>query len=66
MSERLIVDWQGLRKMGWPYSRTQTWRMMAAGEFPQSFKLGKHHNSHPVWHVREVLAHLEALGPKVT
>ena len=24
----LIVDWKGLRRMGWPYSRTQTGRMM--------------------------------------
>ena len=25
---RLIVDWLGLKRMGWPYSRAQTWRMM--------------------------------------
>jgi hypothetical protein len=28
MAERLIVTWHGLKQMGWPYSRTQTWRMM--------------------------------------
>lgn len=25
----LIVDWKGLKSMGWPYSRAQTWRLMA-------------------------------------
>ena len=24
----LVVDWKGLQKMGWPYSRAQTWRKM--------------------------------------
>ena len=25
----LIVDWKGLKQMGWPYSRAQTWRLMS-------------------------------------
>ena len=25
---RLIVDWHGLKQMGWPYSKAQTWRLM--------------------------------------
>jgi hypothetical protein len=25
----LIVDWKGLKRMGWPYGRANTWRMMA-------------------------------------
>lgn len=29
MSKPLMVDWKGLKRMGWPYSRTQTWRLMA-------------------------------------
>ena len=24
----LIVDWDGLKKMGWPYSKATTWRKM--------------------------------------
>jgi hypothetical protein len=24
----LVVDWNGLKKMGWPYSRPQTYRLM--------------------------------------
>jgi hypothetical protein len=24
----LVVDWKGLRKLGWPYSRAQTHRLM--------------------------------------
>ncbi len=72
MSQRpLIVDWRGLRKLGWPYSRAHTWRMMydpnyADNRFPACRKLGKHRNSHPVWRVSEVLAYLEAHGIPVT
>jgi predicted DNA-binding transcriptional regulator AlpA len=66
MSDRLIVDWKGLKRIGWPYSRAHTWRLMAASEFPQSFKLGSHRSSHPVWRVKEVLANFEAHGLKVT
>lgn len=24
----LIVDWKGLKNLGWPYSRAETWRRM--------------------------------------
>lgn len=30
MSKPLIVDFDGLKKLGWPYSKTQTWRLMKA------------------------------------
>ena len=67
----LIVDWKGLRKLGWPYSRAHTWRMMfdpgyADNRFVECRKLGKHPHSHPVWRVSEVLAYFEARGLKVT
>lgn len=26
--KKLIVDWHGLKQMGWPFSRAQTWRLM--------------------------------------
>jgi len=67
----LVVDWKGLRKLGWPYSRVHTWRMMhseeyAADPFPRCSKLGKHRNAHPVWRVSEVLAYLEDHGLRVS
>ena len=67
----LIVDWKGLRKLGWCYSRAHTWRMMfdpdyAADSFPKCRKLGKHRNAHPVWRVSDVLAYFEAHGLPVT
>jgi hypothetical protein len=71
MSEKpLIVNWKGLRRMGWPYSRAHTWRMMydpeyADSRFPAARKLGKHRNSPPVWRVLDVLAYLETHGLKV-
>jgi hypothetical protein len=52
----LIVGWTDLRKMGWCVSRAHTWRLMfdpdyADDPFPVCRKLGKYHNSHPVWRV---------------
>jgi predicted DNA-binding transcriptional regulator AlpA len=34
--------------------------MMAAGDFPQAFKLGEHRNSHPVWWLYEIIEWLQA------
>lgn len=28
MSEPLITDQRGLKRLGWPFSRAHTWRMM--------------------------------------
>jgi hypothetical protein len=37
MSTRaLIVDWKGLKKMGWPYSRAHTRRMMFDPDYRRS------------------------------
>ena len=66
MSNRLIIDWRGLKEMGWPYSRTHTWRLIKAGKFPEPRKLGADRNSHPVWIYKNILAHLESLGLAVT
>lgn len=67
----LIVNWKGLRGMGWPFSRAHTWRLMfdpdyADDPFPRCRKLGKHRNSPPVWRVMDVLAYFEAHGLQVT
>jgi predicted DNA-binding transcriptional regulator AlpA len=56
MDDDGIVDWKGLKNLGWPYSRAHTWRLMNAGKFPKSFKLVDDRNSHPVWKRREVIA----------
>ena len=55
-----IVDWKGLQGLGWPYSRTHTWRLMKAGKFPKSFKLADFPNSHPVWWLHEFIAFLKS------
>jgi predicted DNA-binding transcriptional regulator AlpA len=67
----LIVDWKGLRKLGWPMSRAHTWRMMydpnyGDNRFPACRKLGSHRSSRVAWRVAEVLAYFEAHGLKVT
>jgi hypothetical protein len=60
--QRMIVDWKGLKALGWPYSRAHTWRMMREGKFCPCFKLGGHRNSHPVWRLRDVISWLELYG----
>jgi predicted DNA-binding transcriptional regulator AlpA len=61
-TKRLLVDWKGLKQLGWPYSRAHTWRLMEAESFPRCFKLGKHRNSHPVWWLADILGHFRHLG----
>jgi predicted DNA-binding transcriptional regulator AlpA len=60
MDDHRVVDWKGLKALGVPYSRAHIWRMMAVGDFPQAFKLGRHRNSHPVWWLYEILEWLHA------
>lgn len=68
MSNRpLVVDWKGLRRLGWNISRAHTWRMMfdpdyADNRFPRCHKMGPHRNSRPYWRVAEVLAYFETHG----
>jgi prophage regulatory protein len=35
-----LLDYQGLRAKGFPYSRTHLWRLVKAGKFPKPVKLG--------------------------
>jgi predicted DNA-binding transcriptional regulator AlpA len=63
----VVVDWKGLKRLGWPLSRSHTWRLMYDPDyevirFPRCFNLGSHRNSRPVWRVKEVLAYLDACG----
>jgi hypothetical protein len=60
--QRLLVSWSDLKKMGWPYSKTHTVRLMKAGRFPQCIKLESHRNSHPVWKYSDVIAHFRSRG----
>ena len=64
--QRLLVDWKSLRQMGWPYSRTHTWRMMNEGRFPRAYKLGGHPHSHPVWKYADIVAYLETFNLVLT
>jgi predicted DNA-binding transcriptional regulator AlpA len=59
---RLLVDWKGLKALGWPYSRVHTWRLMSEGRFPRAHKLGRHRNSHPVWKLTDILKAFETYG----
>ena len=67
----LIVDWKGLRAMGWRFSRTHTTRLMydkSYGDdpFPRPHPLTSRKKAHLYWRVAEVLAYFEAHGLKVT
>lgn len=75
MNRPLIVDWKGLKELGWPYSRAHTWRLMDGGwektngewyavqhPFPRCQKLGNGSQAHPVWRYADVLAYFEKHG----
>jgi predicted DNA-binding transcriptional regulator AlpA len=63
MKHRLmIVCWKQLVALGWPYSRTETWRRINGGKFPKPIKLGSHRNSHPVWRMIDIRAYFEQFG----
>jgi len=67
----LIVDWKGLKRLGWSVCRTHTWRLMfdkryADDPFPRCHKLGPYRNSHPYWRIAELLVYFEAHGLAVT
>lgn len=68
----LFLTWKALKTViGWPYSRTQTGRMMhdpeyANRRFPASRKLGNHRNSHPIWCTKDVLDYFKRHGLDVS
>jgi predicted DNA-binding transcriptional regulator AlpA len=57
--ERLLVDWKTLKKLGWPYSRQHTYRLIAAEKFPQPKKFGDHPGARVAWRWHEVKPYLE-------
>ena len=73
---RQLVDWKGLKALGWTYSRAHTWRLMSDGwehttsgawvvntdPFPRCVKLGHTVNGHPVWQMSELIKYFEAHG----
>lgn len=78
MNRPLIVDWKGLKTLGWPYSRAHTWRLMAGGwedahgewhavrhPFPKCTKLGNGPQAHPVWKYDEIIEYLKLFGIEV-
>ncbi|MGD1083002.1 MAG: hypothetical protein ABR881_32210 [Candidatus Sulfotelmatobacter sp.] len=64
----LYLSWSALKKqLGWPYSRTQTGRLMfdpayVHNAFPACRKLGPYRNSHPIWFTPEVLDYFKRHG----
>ena len=66
MADRLIVDWRGLKELGWPYGRTHTARLMNAGycddPFPRAHKLNGYKRARNVWWLNEILPWLQRHG----
>lgn len=64
----LYISWKGLKQIiGWPYSRTQTGRLMFDPDyddrrFPASRKLGPHRSCHPVWYTPDILDYFKRHG----
>ena len=60
----VVVDWIGLKAMGWPFSRVETMQRND-GRYPKFYKLGPHHNARVVWRVKDVLDYFESHGLRV-
>jgi hypothetical protein len=60
----LVVDWNGLKAMGWPFCREET-VARNCGRYPESITLGKHLNARRLWRVSDVLDYFERHGLKV-
>lgn len=64
----LFLSWRQLKDVvGWPYSRTQTGRLMFDSEyandpFPACRKISTHRNSHPMWSTAAVLDYFKRHG----
>lgn len=59
MTEPMLADWKKLKELGWPYSRTHTYRLIAVGRFPQPFKFGSGRGCRIAWRFAEVKPYLE-------
>jgi predicted DNA-binding transcriptional regulator AlpA len=62
--DRVLVDWKTLKALGWPYSRTHTWRKIAGGTFPRPLKFGEHPKSRVAWKWKDIKGYLESLSPE--
>jgi predicted DNA-binding transcriptional regulator AlpA len=52
--EREWIDRRTLVRLGYPYSRAHTYRMMTEGRFPRAHKLGDHQSSRIVWRYADI------------
>lgn len=60
MTGKEVVDYKGLKALGIRFCKVHLTRLEDEGDFPLSFKLGKHRNSPRVWWLSEILVWLEA------
>lgn len=63
--ECMLVDWKTLKKLGWPYSRAHTWRMIGEGRFPEPIKYGKHRSSRVAWRWKDVRGFFDGTDPTI-
>lgn len=61
--ERILVDWKALKKMGWPYSRQHTYRLIAQGVLPAPLKFGQHPSARTAWRWKDIRNFLDSLQP---
>ncbi len=64
LNERRLIDWKGLKELGWPYSRQHTWRLIAQELFPKPTKFGRHRGCRVFWYLHQVTEAIDAFAPK--
>jgi predicted DNA-binding transcriptional regulator AlpA len=57
----IMVDWKGLKALGFPYCRAHTWRLEQAGLFPKRRRLNPDKpRSRVAWVLAEVRSWFES------
>jgi predicted DNA-binding transcriptional regulator AlpA len=56
-----VLTYEKLQELGWPYSKSHTWRLVRAGKFPAPKKLGLGPNARNVWPEDEYEAVIKTL-----
>jgi predicted DNA-binding transcriptional regulator AlpA len=57
-TDALLLNRDGLRELGITYSRSQLWRLMAKGAFPQAVRVGPNRIA---WRRSEIISWINSL-----
>ena len=63
--ERILIDWKGLKAIGWPYCRQHTYRLIDRGVVPAPLKFGTHPGARTAWRWKDIRNYLDSLPTRI-